>query len=119
MRRAEADRLIQEMRGVLDENEVLGELFGDFFFVSWAYGVKARFGTNGTYQDALGDFGFEWDQVNPLNLFLEVDVSFSAPVSRLTGLWHTCGASFFDNVLDQVLEADVPHYGAQNRANRA
>lgn len=115
VRRAEVDQIIQEMRRILEENEVLGELFGDFFFVSWAYGVKARFGTNGTYQDALGDFGFEWDQVNARNLFLEVGVNFSAPMAELTGLWHTGGGPSFDNILDQVLEADVPRNASSYR----
>lgn len=115
VRRAEVDRLIEEMRRVLGQNDVLNDLFGDFFFVTWAYGVKARFGTDGNYEDALADFGFEWDQVNPLNFFLEVGVNFSAPAPGLTGLWHTGGASSFGNILDQILEADVPRSASTYR----
>jgi hypothetical protein len=115
IRRAEFRRLVQEMRHVLDGNDVLSDLFGDFFFVTWAYGVKARFGMDGTYEDALGDFGFEWDQVDPRNLFLEVAVNFSAPAPGLTGLWHTGGTSSFDNILGQVLEPDVPRISSAYR----
>jgi hypothetical protein len=115
IRRAELDCLVDAMRRVLDGNQVLSDIFGDFFFVTWCYGVKARFGLGCTYEDALNDFGFEWDQVNPQNLFLEVGVNFSAPAPGLTGLWHTGGASSFDNVLDQVLAADVPRNASAYR----